>query len=84
MGDAADLVKLHGIIINWDSSNVKARPTDLEALEPRQIIKVGGTIEIILIKFDNTRKYREIYKTFFQFVRTRGKQRSIFLWILSK
>ena len=44
-------MKLHAIIVNWDSSNVKARPTDLEALEPRQIIKVGGTIEIILIKF---------------------------------
>ena len=49
-GDAADLVKLHAVIVNWDSSNVKSNPTDLEALEPRQIIKVGGTGEVILIK----------------------------------
>lgn len=45
-------MKLHAVVGNWDSLNVKSRPTDLEALEPRQIIKVGGTIEVALIKVE--------------------------------
>lgn len=45
-------MKLHAVVVNWDSLNVKSRPTDLEALERRQIIKVGGTIEAALIKVE--------------------------------